>query len=179
MSYRYEKLLGACRPVHQGDAFSIRHPRMPRSQRAKIFKPFAALSGFEEAIADKDIVFSPRRDHSAARLNQSLNRLLPLCGTASMCRRNPTKVKIIWFEPVILPTGDGRNNGETCGIYETITGIVKEIDLIGEKIRITPDAEKKPGLLSDFRTGPGTLTKEITEDRIIDFKDIDTLVKMG
>ena len=103
MSYRYEKILGACRPVHQGDAFSIRHPRMPRSQRAKIFKPFAALSGFEEAIADKDIVFSPRRDHSSARLNQSLNRLLPLCGTASMCRRNPTKVKIIWHTGKSFP----------------------------------------------------------------------------
>ena len=39
-------------PVHEpGDSFLLKHPPMELSRRAKIFKPFAALDGFEEAIA--------------------------------------------------------------------------------------------------------------------------------
>ena len=39
------------RPVHNGDYFSFKHPPMKRSQRAKLFMAFDALSGFGEAIS--------------------------------------------------------------------------------------------------------------------------------
>ena len=39
------------RPAHTDDEdFAVRHPRMNLNRRAKIFLPFAALKGFEEAI---------------------------------------------------------------------------------------------------------------------------------
>ena len=48
---KYRGALDRDRPRHEPyDDFSIRHPRMPLGQRAKIFSPFAALAGFEEAI---------------------------------------------------------------------------------------------------------------------------------
>ncbi|MCR5214182.1 MAG: hypothetical protein K6E10_07175 [Eubacterium sp.] len=46
---KYQDIIDKERPQHNGDDFDIRHPRMSREQRAKIFAPFAALKGFEEA----------------------------------------------------------------------------------------------------------------------------------
>ncbi len=46
----YERLKGRQRPVHDGDDFSIRHPKMPMEKRAKIFQPFDALRGFSAEI---------------------------------------------------------------------------------------------------------------------------------
>ena len=51
-SFRYQKVLEKGKPVHdKNDLFSIRHPKMPLSQRAKIFSPFDALKGYSEEIA--------------------------------------------------------------------------------------------------------------------------------
>ncbi len=42
-------------PVHEPyDAFRLRHPSMPLSRRAKIFAPFSALSGLDDALAAKE-----------------------------------------------------------------------------------------------------------------------------
>lgn len=46
MSYRYQKLIKI--PYHTSTA----HPRMPLTERAAIFLPFAALSGFDDEVAE-------------------------------------------------------------------------------------------------------------------------------
>ena len=51
-TYKYNDIIDKNRPVHDGDEFEARHPKMPREARAKIFAPFAALKGYEEAIDD-------------------------------------------------------------------------------------------------------------------------------
>ena len=49
-SYREVFLRG--KPKHEKlDPFSIRHPKMDVGHRAKIFAPFDALKGFDEALA--------------------------------------------------------------------------------------------------------------------------------
>ena len=50
-TFRYKHVLEKGKPIHDNDLFSIRHPAMPLSQRAKIFSPFAALKGYDEEIA--------------------------------------------------------------------------------------------------------------------------------
>ena len=46
-SFRYRKVLEKGKPVHDKyDSFSLRHPAMDLSRRAKIFSPFDALKGF-------------------------------------------------------------------------------------------------------------------------------------
>ena len=45
---KYGKILHASRPEPPHN-----HPRMPMSNRAKIFSPFAALRGYENEIASK------------------------------------------------------------------------------------------------------------------------------
>lgn len=55
--FRYREVARKGRPVHAPlDAFSIRHPAMPLSRRAKIFSPFDALKGFREAITAEDAI---------------------------------------------------------------------------------------------------------------------------
>ena len=50
----YIRVLLRGRPVHTDDDFSLRHPRMERSLRAKIFAPFDALEGFSDRIRTRD-----------------------------------------------------------------------------------------------------------------------------
>lgn len=50
MMSKYDDIINKERPIHDGDEFEARHPKMPREARAKIFAPFAALKGHNEAI---------------------------------------------------------------------------------------------------------------------------------
>ena len=49
-SESYKDIIDKQRPVHDGDEFEAHHPKMSIENRAKIFAPFAALKGYEEAI---------------------------------------------------------------------------------------------------------------------------------
>ena len=49
--FRYRDVFLKGKPRHDRlDSFLIRHPRMSVGQRAKIFAPFDALKGFNEAL---------------------------------------------------------------------------------------------------------------------------------
>ncbi len=61
MEFAYNDIIGLHRPAHDGDAFSRRHPKMAQLNRAKIFAPFAALSGYDEAVRSKQVPYVPRR----------------------------------------------------------------------------------------------------------------------
>ena len=55
---RYRKVYERGKPKHSPfDDFSIRHPAMDLSRRAKIFCPFDALKGFNEEIASTEQSF--------------------------------------------------------------------------------------------------------------------------
>ena len=58
-SSEYKDIIDKNRPVHDGDDFEARHPKMSRENRAKIFAPFAALKGYEEAIDETGRVHTP------------------------------------------------------------------------------------------------------------------------
>jgi hypothetical protein len=50
-SFKYRSVLEKGKPVHDKyDSFSIKHPAMDLSRRAKIFSPFDALKGFNEEL---------------------------------------------------------------------------------------------------------------------------------
>ena len=49
-SENYKDIIDKQRPIHDGDEFEARHPKMSIENRAKIFAPFAALKGYDEAI---------------------------------------------------------------------------------------------------------------------------------
>ena len=54
-AFKYHDVYLHGRPRHQRyDRFWRKHPPMDHRQRAKIFAPFDALNGFDEAIAETE-----------------------------------------------------------------------------------------------------------------------------
>ena len=111
----YGDIMGLRRPVHDRDIFSMTHPKMPRGNRAKLFAPFAALSGFEQCISEQELPFEPRRILSGwekRRLDQTLRAL---------SRIRDAQVEAIFFEP--CPERHSGASGQQ-GIYRRIRGTV-------------------------------------------------------
>ena len=107
---KYGKMLHASRPEPPHD-----HPRMPMSNRAKIFSPFAALRGYEDEIA------SEGRDHlKENRIELSEEGKQALNQKISQLRRRQ-KVTIKYF---------------TDGYYEDIAGVLDAVDAISKELRI-------------------------------------------
>ena len=107
---KYNKTLHASRPEPPHN-----HPRMPMSNRAKIFSPFAALRGYEDEIT------SEGRDHLKGNrielseegkevLNQKISQL-----------QKGQEITIKYF---------------TDGYYEDIAGVLDVVDTITKELRI-------------------------------------------
>jgi hypothetical protein len=62
---RYGNIIFQDRPVHDGDVFSRKHPKMSQLNRAKIFAPFAALVGFDERVRRKEITYVSKHELDA------------------------------------------------------------------------------------------------------------------
>ena len=61
--FRYRDVFLRGKPQHDRfDMFRVKHPSMDCGRRAKIFSPFDALKGFNEAIASKDIIYNDRTE---------------------------------------------------------------------------------------------------------------------
>ncbi len=61
LSDRYKKVYDRGKPKHDPyDDFSIKHPAMELSRRAKIFNPFDALKGFNEEITSTELSFEAK-----------------------------------------------------------------------------------------------------------------------
>ena len=107
---KYGKILHAYRsePPHN-------HPRMPMSNRAKIFSPFAALRGYEDEIASegRDNLKGNRielSEEGKEALNQKISQL-----------RKGQEITIKYFMD---------------GYYEDIVGILDAVDTINKELRI-------------------------------------------
>ncbi|MCR5702579.1 MAG: hypothetical protein K6G76_10620 [Lachnospiraceae bacterium] len=54
--FKYIEVIKKGKNKHiKNDAFYLKHPPMDLSRRAKIFAPFDALKGFNEAIEEKNV----------------------------------------------------------------------------------------------------------------------------
>lgn len=134
MDRTYSDLLDMRRPVHTDDVFSRRHPKMPRLNRAKVFAPFSALGGFEEAIRSKEVPYVPRRAPDAEEvreLNLVLNRLCRLTRTGTLARKNGVVARVEYFEVCADRNNDGYGR---LGLYRTVTGVVRRVDAAGRLV---------------------------------------------
>ena len=64
--------------IERGQPSTGKHPRMDTGHRAKIFAPFAALRGFDQAILSKDTLYEPKRmlaEEERAELLDTLDRI--------------------------------------------------------------------------------------------------------
>ena len=98
-------------PHHQ----STKHPRMPLINRAAQFAAFAALRGYEDAVAE-----TSRLTNSKIELSEDEKSMLnEILWTIQENLEKQPEVTIVSFVP------DIRKNG---GSYQPHTGIVKQID---------------------------------------------------
>ena len=129
MDRHYDNIIGLARPVHEGDAFSVKHPKMTRQHRAKIFAPFAALDGFSERVRAKEVRYRPRRIPDAEEewaIEEALRALHALTETAPMARMNHRPwARVECFEVC----ADAENEAfGVLGQYSVLRGIVLRVD---------------------------------------------------
>ena len=115
VEWKYSEAYARGRPQHEScDEFSLRHPKMPLGQRAKIFAPFAALTGFEERIEAKLARYVEKRELSDEE-QDALDRTL---------------AAVTFY----LPCPDEQHEAYGLrGSYETVTGRVWRIDPVLSK----------------------------------------------
>ena len=137
---RYRSALSRGRPKHElFDDFSLKHPRMPLSQRAKIFSPFAALKGFEEAIDEKVQVYVEKRelnDEEQEALEAALSRLHDLTKNLRSAKENHITAAVTFFVPCTDENHEAYGRG---GSYERYTGTVWKVDPILTKSLLIGD----------------------------------------
>ena len=148
-AFKYMDVFLRGKPQHDGwDAFTIKHPPMPASRWAKIFSPFDALKGFDEAIGSKEVRYVDKilLDEDEQRtLNHKLSILHGYIYNGRMARMNRVFVTVKHF----VPCTDQNNYAFdlSLGLYEKITGMVLSVDEIRETLTLQAETEK---LVIDF-----------------------------
>ena len=107
---------------------STRHPSMSMTERAAQFSPFAALTGYGDAVEEAARLTEERAEldpYEQEKINAALN---------SIRKRIPDRPEItfVWFLP------DGRKEG---GAYVRETGIVRKIDSFRRRIVLESGTE--------------------------------------
>ena len=136
MEFAYSDIIGLRRPVHDGDVFSRRHPKMTQLNRAKIFASFAALTGFDSAVRAKEIQYVPRHildPEEAYALNEKLNNMYLKTRTGALARMNRITVKVEYFEVCTDINSDAYGR---LGQYHTETGILWKVDPVAQAITV-------------------------------------------
>ncbi|MBQ7677796.1 MAG: hypothetical protein IJT32_06140 [Lachnospiraceae bacterium] len=130
---RYANIIDKERPMHEGDAFSRKHPPMPLDKRAKIFQPFDALRGFsaEVDIAQGNLLLVERKDLDAGELDRINAVLLEMNGRYAAGEG-------IWVSVTHFYPRKMREDAVLLGTYETVEGRLSKMDA-KEKFLIADD----------------------------------------
>lgn len=91
------------------------HEPMPMSDRAAQFSPFAALTGYEDAIGETARLTDARVELGESAVEELERKLTDLAAHIS----ERPEISVTYFVP------DGRKSG---GVYVTRTGALKRID---------------------------------------------------
>ena len=115
-NFKYSDVILKGKPRHStDDPFSVRHPKMDLSRRAKLFAPFDALRGFSAAVIAKDERYEAKKEMDVEIL-EDLNQKISL-----LCELTATKN----FEPCSDTNSEAF---ETDGKYLTLTGTCMHVD---------------------------------------------------
>ena len=138
---RYDEIINL--PHH----VSVKHPPMPMADRAAQFAPFAALTGYDAAIAEERRLTDQKislTDEAIEALNLRYQIL------ADALPERP-EVEIAYFQP------DERKHG---GAYLTVVGVVKKLDAV-EGLILLQDGTRIP--MGDVFSIEGALFASLNE----------------
>lgn len=114
MPFKYDDILDLPRPKSA-------HEPMPMSDRAAQFSPFAALTGYEDAIDETARLTDARVELGESAVEELERKLTDLAARIS----ERPEISVTYFVP------DGRKSG---GAYVTRTGTLKRIDELGREL---------------------------------------------
>ena len=120
--FEYADIINRVRPIHKADRFSYKYPRMSNEKRAKIFAPFAALSGYDDALAEKEVIYDIKRvltDDEDCDLDCKIATIYEKCSNSILARENGVEVRILYFEPLA--------DDELHGRYLEVIGLVTKV----------------------------------------------------
>ena len=103
---------------------SEKRPKMPMIDRAAQFAPFAALTGYDDAVKETgrltdDVIYLP--EHIKLDINDKLRIIMEFI-------EDHPEVSITYFVP------DSKKSG---GAYTTVTGIVKSVEEYEKNVILT------------------------------------------
>ena len=107
--------------IHLPHHVSAKHPQMPALDRAAQFSPFAALTGYETAIAETARLVDRRIELDENRKEELDEKLQ----TAKEQHALEPEIAVTYFVP------DAKKDG---GAYVQTIGIIKKLDDIGHRI---------------------------------------------
>ncbi|MBR0411702.1 MAG: hypothetical protein IJI25_12020 [Eubacterium sp.] len=140
VDFPYFKIMLQGRPRHEGTSeFRRKHPKMPCSRRAKIFAPFDALAGFDERIANKEVLYEERRmltDNEQEELNRKISILHDILQHRKNGRKVCSRITVTYFSPCTDIESDSYGVG---GNYITYTGYIQKIDIVITKMMVIDD----------------------------------------
>jgi hypothetical protein len=125
VTHKYDDIINMEYPLKRSDR--IKHPKMTVEDRAKIFAPFAALKGYEEAIAAKQKIVVPRielSDESKEYLDLQLGKIENLLANG----QHPI-IRIVYFQKNYMSNEDG-------GEYIQFTGMVAKFEQTSRILQI-------------------------------------------
>jgi hypothetical protein len=137
VTHKYDDIINIEYPLKSSDV--IKHPRMQVEDRAKIFAPFAALKGYEEAIAAKQKIVVPRielSEESKEYLDLQLGKIEKL-----LAKEQHPIITVVYFQKDKVRNEDG-------GEYIQFTGMVAKFD---QTSRILQIVEKRFRLEDIYR----------------------------
>ena len=117
MTGPYDDILHLPHPV------SRKHPRMAVADRAAQFSPFAALTGYDDAVREAARLTDRRLEldeYEQQALNDRLQQIL------SRLPKQPV-VRITYFRP---------DSCKESGAYVTVSGVIKRLDTVEREIRL-------------------------------------------
>jgi hypothetical protein len=100
---------------------SVKHPRMPRLNRAAQFAPFAALTGYDDLIHEA-ARHTERRIVLDENKKEELNRKLFV-----LMREKPQEAVFTCFVPDVKKSG---------GTYEDVVGRIESVDMLNGYITL-------------------------------------------
>ncbi len=116
---------------------SKKHPQMSLYARSSQFAPFAALTGYEEAVKETARETSERIDLDEELKNILDSKILLL----SEKIKSKPEISFTYFVP------DAKKNG---GTYINVTGIVRKIDTYSQTIYLADNTEIPVGDIIDI-----------------------------
>lgn len=118
MIQNYDDIINRSHPV------SKKHPPMPLIDRAAQFAPFAALTGYGDAVKETARLTDRRKELEEYEKDALSEKLCLIAAQIEEC----PEITITYFQP------DGKKDG---GIYLTVTGCIKKMDDFNRVIIMT------------------------------------------